>query len=162
MYPWLVFLHLLGVFGFLLAHGASAAAAFALQRERNLERVRGLLLLSGNTLGLSFLSLLVLLISGIVAGFMGQWWSRGWIWVSLLLLIAIIVLMSVLGSAVYGGVRKAAGLPYAIGGKPQPAVAPASPAELDALLARGNPMLLTAIGYGGFAVITWLMMFKPF
>ena len=162
MYPWFVFLHVLGVFGFLIAHGASAAIAFALQRERNLEHVRALLLLSGNTLGLSFLTLLVLLVSGIIAGFMGQWWGQGWIWVALLLLIAIIVAMSVLGSAVYGGVRKAAGLPYALSGKPQPAVPPASPAELDALLARGNPMLLTVIGYGGFAVITWLMMFKPF
>ncbi len=44
----------------------------------------------------------------------------------------------------------------------QPPVTSAGPNELDALLARGNPMLLTVIGYGGFAVITWLMMFKPF
>lgn len=162
MYRWFVFLHVLGVFGFLLAHGTSAAVSFALRRERQLERVQALLLLSGNTLGLSFLSLLVLLVSGIVAGFMGQWWGQGWIWVSLGLLIAIIVAMSVLGSAVYGGVRKAAGLPYVVSGKPQPAVAPADPAELAALLARGQPLLLTIIGYGGFAVITWLMMLKPF
>ncbi len=33
MYPWLVFLHLLGVFGFLLAHGASASASFALRAQ---------------------------------------------------------------------------------------------------------------------------------
>jgi len=50
MYPWFVYLHILGIFGFLLAHGASAAAAFALRRERNLERVRVLLDLSTSTL----------------------------------------------------------------------------------------------------------------
>ena len=51
MYPWLVFVHLLGLFGFLLAHGASSSAAFALRRERNLERVRALLELSANSYG---------------------------------------------------------------------------------------------------------------
>jgi len=162
MYPWLIFLHVVSVFGFLLAHGASAAVAFALQRERSLERVQTLLLLSANTAGVSLLALLVLFVSGIIVGFAGGWWGHGWIWVSLVGLIAIIVAMSGLGSAVYGGVRKAAGLPYMLRGQPQPAVPPAAPAELAALLARGRPVLLTVIGYDGFAVITWLMMFKPF
>ena len=51
MHPWIVFLHVLGVFGFRVAHGASANASFALQRERNLERVRVLLEPSANSYG---------------------------------------------------------------------------------------------------------------
>ena len=39
---------------------------------------------------------------------------------------------------------------------------PATPEALDALLARGQPMLLAAIGYGGALVIAGLMWFKPF
>ena len=58
--------------------------------------------------------------------------------------------------------RKAAGLPYAVRGKQFPAEPPVSDEELLALLAKGNPILLTIIGYGGYAVIAWLMMAKPF
>jgi small-conductance mechanosensitive channel len=162
MYPWLVFLHVIAIFGFLLTHGASASAAFALRRERNLERVRALLLLSASSYKLMYLSLLVLLVSGIVAGFIGKLWGYGWIWISLALLITIIAAMMGMGSRVYGVARKAAGLPYFDRGKEQPAVATASPAELDQALSKGNPVLLTVIGYGGVAVIAWLMMFKPF
>lgn len=162
MYPWIVYLHLLGLLGFVLAHGASAAAAFALSRERSLDRVQTLLLVSTSTYGVMYLSLLVLLVSGIIAGFMGKWWGWGWIWVSLGLLVAIIAAMGILGSPVYGRARKAAGLPYFEGGKQHPAEPVANSAELDAALARANPVLLAVIGYGGLALITWLMMFKPF
>ncbi|MEP7358314.1 MAG: hypothetical protein ABI847_13795, partial [Anaerolineales bacterium] len=86
MYNWVVYLHLLGIFGFLLAHGASASAAFALKRERSLEKVRALLELSSASIGLTYISLLVLLAAGIIAAFMGHWWGHGWIWVSLALL----------------------------------------------------------------------------
>ena len=34
MYPWLVLLHVLGVFGFLMAHGISSGVALELRRER--------------------------------------------------------------------------------------------------------------------------------
>lgn len=162
MYPWLVYLHLLGLFGFLLAHGASSSAAFALRRERNLERVRALLELSANSYGVMYGALLVLLLSGISAGVLGQWWGRAWIWVSVILLIVILAAMGMLGSRTYGFVRKAAGLPYFEGMKQQPAAEPASADEIDALLAKGDPVLLTLIGYGGLAVIAWLMTFKPF
>jgi len=68
MYNWLVYLHLLGIFGFLRAHGASASAAVALRRERSLERARALLELSGRSTGLTYLSLLVSPPSSVAAG----------------------------------------------------------------------------------------------
>ncbi len=162
MYSWLVFLHIAGALGFMLAHGASASAAFALRHERRLERVQALLELSASSYGVMYLSLLVLLVSGIAAGFLGGWWGRGWIWASLGLLIAIGVAMSVWGSRVCGGARKAAGLPYFENGEQQQPLEPAGAAEIEARLAMGNPLLLTAIGLGGLAVILWLMVFKPF
>ncbi len=39
---------MLGVFGFLLAHGTSAGVAFALRRERNAEEIDALLSRSGS------------------------------------------------------------------------------------------------------------------
>jgi hypothetical protein len=162
MYNWVVYLHLLGIFGFLIAHGASASAAFALRQERNLDKVRALLELSGRSIGLTYISLLVILAAGIVAAFMGNWWGRGWIWVSLGLLVVIIAAMGAMGSRYYGEARKLAGLPYFAKGKVQPPLPAAGTDELYAVLGRANPMLLTVIGLGGFAIIAWLMRFKPF
>lgn len=76
MYRWLVILHVLGVFGFLMAHGISVGVAFALRRERRLEVVQALLDLSSSTLGILHGSIALLLISGIVSGFIGHWWSQ--------------------------------------------------------------------------------------
>lgn len=162
MYPWLVYLHVAALFAFLLAHGASASAAYALRRERSPERLRTLLDLSAASYRVMYPALLLLLLSGIIAGFIGRWWGTGWIWTSLVLLVAMIVLMSVFGSRFYGLARKAAGLPYFESGKTQPPVEPSSPAEVEAYLAKANPHLLTLIGFGGILLIAWLMMFKPF
>ena len=162
MYDIVKFLHVMGVFGFLTAHGVSAGVSFRLRGERQLDRISALLELSANSYGSMYLSLLVLVVSGIIGGFAGQWWGKGWIWVSLGLLIAIVVAMTVFGSRIYGGARKATGLPYFEAGKQRPPIEPASAQEIDALLAKGNPVLLTVIGFGGIAVIAWLMMFKPF
>ena len=162
MYRWLVLLHVIGVFGFMMAHGISAGVAFGLRRERRFEHARALLELSASSYGVMYLSLLVLLVTGIITGFMGQWWGRGWIWVSLGLLVIIIVAMVALGSSIYGTARKLAGLPYFEGGRQRPPIEPASAEEIDAILSRGHPMLLTLIGFGGIVVLSWLMIFKPF
>ncbi len=162
MYSWIVFLHVLGGFGFILAHGASAAVSFRLRRERNLERIRALLDLSGSSLNVLYISLLVLLAGGITAGFMRRWWGHGWIWVALGLLIAILVAMYLRGTSYYTSVRKAAGLEYMVGSKPHPPEPPASPEEIDALLSSSRPVELAVIGGVGLAAILWLMIFKPF
>jgi len=36
------------------------------------------------------------------------------------------------------------------------------PGALDAAIAAGKPELLATIGFGGFLVILFLMVFKPF
>ena len=43
LYHLVVFLHVIGLFGFLMAHGVSAGVYSALQHERNVERLRWLL-----------------------------------------------------------------------------------------------------------------------
>lgn len=162
MYVYIVFLHIAGVFLFLLGHGGSANVAFQLKRERNPDRIRALLDLSVWSYWGVYVGLLLLLISGIIAGFMGNHWGRGWIWVSIVLLVAIFVAMSVLGSMYYGKVRTAVGLqPYRRTDQVVLGTV-ASEAELGALLSTSRPWLLTAIGVGGLLIILWLMMFKPF
>jgi hypothetical protein len=160
MYSWMVFLHLLGIFGFLIAHGVSASVFFALKRERNVERICALLQLSASSIRVFMVSLLVLLIFGIIAAFMGHWWGRGWIWLSLVLLIGISAAMSLLGTRVLNEVRIGVGMPSAYGQPANPERF--SEEELNARLDQIHPFRLTLIGYGGLALIAWLMMFKPF
>lgn len=162
MYAWTVYLHVLGIFAFLLAHGTAVSAGFALQKEHNLERIRALLFLSGTSHRAMYPSLLVIVLSGILAGFQGSWWVSGWIWVSLGLLIVLFAAMYAMGGKLYSEARKAAGLPYFMNGKPQPPEPTKSQEEIEQSIRKTNPLLLLVLGYGGLALIAWLMMFKPF
>lgn len=165
MYSWIVFVHVLGVFGFLLAHGAATAIAFKLRGEREVERVRALLDLSRGTRMAATVSLLVTLAAGIALGFMGGWWGQFWIWASLGALVLIGVAMTFLGSRSFDGIRQLVQPGMSPKGSKK-GVLPSSdtPAseQLAAMLAATHPWLLTLTGGGGLALILWLMMFKPF
>ncbi len=162
MYGFMVYLHIASVFLFLLGHGASVNVALILRRERNLDRIRALLDLSlYSYLGL-MVGLVLLLLTGIIAGFMGSHWGRWWIWASLVLLIALFVFMSVYGAQYYSRIRIAVGLkPYRRTDQ-VPLGAVQSEAELATLLNSNRPMILMLVGVLGLLIILWLMMFKPF
>jgi hypothetical protein len=166
VYRWWVFVHILGAFGFLLAHGVSVAMALSLRRDRDPERIKALLDLSRVSIGLAYISLIVLLTGGIVSGFLGHWWRQGWIWTALALLIALIVAMGWLGTSFYDQVRIAVGTQPTLGSRrkawlrDQPP--PASASELSALLASNRPIVMAWMGVIGLAVILWLMVLKPF
>lgn len=164
MYTWLVFAHVLGIFGFLLAHGTAAAVAFALPRQHEVARIRALLDLSRSVAMVGTVSLLVLLAAGIALGFMGSWWGQGWIWASLGLFILIGVSMTPLGSRPLNRIRQTVDPAHAkqAGSSSSPDTAVATDKQLGVLLAATHPWLLTIIGGGGVALILWLMLFKPF
>jgi hypothetical protein len=161
MYRWIVFLHLVGVFGFLLAHGASAAVAFRLRRAVGLATVRALLALSRATNPLMYGSLALLLAGGIVAGFLGGWWGQGWIWAALGVLAAVTVAVVAIGVPHFRRLRKAVeGMPASVDGS-QPS-APAANEVLAALLASQVPLVVAVVGIVGLIIILWLMALKPF
>ena len=162
MYGAIVFLHVAGVFIFLLGHGGSANAAFQMKHERDPDRLRALLDMSVRSFIGMYLGLLLLLVTGVIAGFMGHHWSRGWIWAAIVLFVALLVFMAAYGSSYYGSVRTAVGLkPYRRTDQMPPGET-VSEQELDALLRSNRPIMLTVIGVLGLLVILWLMMFKPF
>jgi hypothetical protein len=161
-YRWVVFLHILGALAFFTAHGASAVMAFQLRRERGLDRIRAILDLSNAALPVSYLSAALLVIAGIIAGIMGNWFTRGWIWVALVLMIGMWIGMHYYVFRYYTPVRKAVGLPYHHPGGDQPAGPPASEAEITASIQATNPVLLGGVYFGLITVILWLMTFKPF
>jgi len=162
MYSWIVFLHVLSAFAFVMAHGVSANVAFKLRHETSRERIAALLDLSTAYLNTMYIALLVLLVAGITLGFLGKWWGSGWIWLALGLLITEFLAMWFMATLPFAQLRKAAGLPYFDGRKPQPASPPANDEEIAARVAAINPMLIMIIGFGGLTLIVWLMMFKPF
>jgi hypothetical protein len=161
-YPWIVLLHVLGAFGFVLAHGASAFAAIQIRAEREPARVAALLDMSGMSLGLMYISLVVLLVGGIAAGFLGGFWGSRWIWVAIGVLVLVIGAMYPMGSLHYAKVRRAVGLKSYSDPKDAPPAEPLSGPELEALLASNRPFALAAIGGIGLIVIIWLMVLKPF
>jgi hypothetical protein len=157
MYQWLVLLHVAGVFGFLLAHGVSVFVVFRVRAERDVAALRTLLNLSGTTLAFSYVSLLVLLVGGISAAFAGHWWSFGWPWAALGVLVVVWASMAAETGPALRRLRVAVGLP-APGKVGQPGTAD----EIAAALARVRPAISATIGGVGLVALLWLMVLKPF
>ena len=159
---WLVFLHILGVISFFLAHGTSAAMAFQLRKETDFARIRAMLDLSMSTMYLMFVSFLVMGLTGIILPFLLRIWNRGYIWASIVLMLVSFAYMAIFNEKGYKHLRKLVGLPYMQGSKTLPAEAPASAEEVAAQLKNINLTALVIVGYVIPAIVLWLMVFKPF
>ncbi|MEX1248050.1 MAG: DUF2269 family protein [Anaerolineales bacterium] len=163
LYQILRYIHVLAAFTFLLAHGASVFVSFRLKKEEEPERMKALMDVSASSWPTMMLSLLALLLAGLALGFMNMvYWSMGWIWTSLVLLLVITGWMFYLGGKQYHPLRKMLGMEYLVQGKPQPVDKARPLTEIKAHIAKTRPMEMLGIGLGGFAIILWLMFFKPF
>jgi hypothetical protein len=155
MYRWWVLLHIVGVVGFLTAHGVSMYVLYQVRAvDLDRGRILGLLTFSGSTTIPMYVSLLLLLVGGIAAGISGQWFSYWWIWVSLFVLL--------LTTAAMYGVAK----PYFERLKAACAVRPSgvprvSDEELQQILDGPATTMVAAIGGAGLLIILYLMVFKP-
>lgn len=149
------FVHLLGVFGLFLAHGVSAGVALKLRRERDPARLDALLQLSGSSIPAFYVSLLVLLAGGIVAGFMGSWWRFGWIWASIGILVAIIITMYAIAGPYYRRVRTI------VQAMTRGSEAVTSE-QLDEILRAPSALWNAIFGFAALLAIPYLMVFKPF
>lgn len=160
--PWLVFLHTLSALAFFLAHGASIAMAFKIRSETNFERIRAMLDLSASTVGMMFIAFLAMGLTGLVMPFILKLWNRGWIWLSIVLMVAVLLHMVLMNDKRYKHLRRMVGLPYMIGGKEFPAEPPASQAEVEAHLKKMKVTDLVIVGLVLPTIVLWLMVFKPF
>jgi hypothetical protein len=95
---------------------------------------------------------------------MGGWWGRYWIWAALGLLVLISFAMTIVGSGPLIRIRQLLGETGPRRPKVDLQTSSTIPTDqqLAVALAAVNPLLLTAIGGGGLALILWLMLFKPF
>ncbi|MFQ5945110.1 MAG: hypothetical protein ACE5NC_02540 [Anaerolineae bacterium] len=155
MYGWLVFLHMFSVFVFLLVHGGGAAVMLKLRSEEDPEAGLALFNILPNVSLLRFLLALVI-VTGLIPGFMLDWWREGWMWASLVVLALIALVHWRYGSGYLGSFVGAA--ERAIGEKNSKSALE----DFAAVRATWHPIGVTAIGTAGLAIILWLMMFKPF
>ena len=159
---WLVFLHILSAITFFLAHGTSAAMTFQIRKEADFSRIRALLDLSWSTMILMGVSFLMMGLTGIILPFLLRIWNRGYIWLSIVLMLFVFIYMAVYNEKHYKELRRLVGLPYMKGSKQLPAEPPSNPEEVSALLQKTNVTGLVVVGYIIPAIVLWLMVFKPF
>ena len=159
---WIVFLHVAGAFLFVAGHGVSIFVAYRIRGETDRARIGALLDLSAWSLSGAYIGLLILFIGGIVAGIVAGSFGRWWIWVALVLLIVIASVMTPVGIGWFNRIRMAIGQRTRNLKEADPDPVPVSDAELATLLASRAPETLLVVGGGGFLVILYLMMFKPF
>ena len=162
--PLLKLVHVLAVIGFVLVHGASAMVALRVRSERDPTRITALLELSSAYQTWGWIALLVVLVSGIVSGIVGGWWTSGlWLWASLGVFIGITALMTPIPTAYLNDVRHAVGM-ATYNDKRKNLVPPAavSADELVRILDSDRSIVGAAIGLAGLAILAALMTFKPF
>jgi len=151
-HPLLILLHVGGAFLFVGGHAASTLVAFQLPGETDGARAQALLELSSRSLDWLHVGLAVLVLSGVAAGFVGHWWDRPWIWLSLDALLAISAYMYAGNrSKAYSGARNR----LAEGGSA------AWDPEVRRMVDRGQAVRFLVTGMAALVVITVLMIFKP-
>jgi hypothetical protein len=159
--PWLRFAHILGGFTFVLAHGVSVFVALKLRGERDPTRVVALLDLSKYSLPASSAAIVFQLLTGIAAGFAGNYWGQRWIWASIAVLVIVFLFMGLRGTRYHDALRHAVGSVgfYDKKGTPAPE---ADPVAMAQLLDSPRAMELAAVGGIGLVALLYLMAFKPF
>lgn len=155
MYQWWVFIHIVGAVGFILSHGVSTGTALRIRHERNPDRIRALLQVSASATGVLYISILLLLLGGIVAGVDRHWFEQGWIGVALGVFVAEMIFMYAVTVPYYRRVRKILTIEEAGG-------AAVGPDEIKALVSSGVPVLSFWVGIVGLLFIVYLMVLKPF
>lgn len=153
-YQWWVFAHLLGVFGFLAAHGVSMTVGLRLRKERDPAKVVELVQLSSSSTRWFYGSFLVLGVSGIVAASDAGLWSQFWVGASVAVLVVVTGVMLSVGKPYY---RKVGVVARAKAGGSKAV----SDGQFDELLRSRRSEVVIAVGVLGLAAILYLMLFKP-
>jgi cytochrome bd-type quinol oxidase subunit 2 len=151
---WL-FLHLVGMAGFLAAHGVSMYAMLQV-RTAGTDRAQifELCQLSKRTVPPMYVSTGLLVVGGVAAGIQRDMFGESWLWISILVLLATMAMMSSVATPYMKKLRDGCTRwhdgTYAL-----------SDEDLHATLAGPVTMLTSAVGTLGLLVILYLMVYKP-
>ena len=161
-YQWIVYLHIFGVFVFLIAHGVSSGVGFRLAKERNRDRVAALLDFSASSYRVMLLGFWWILITGLVLGYLGDWFGARWFWAAIVTLIVLSGLMTPLAAIPYNRVRAILGLRAPLRRRRARVAANGGTGDLAEALAKISPFPSAIVGILGLGILLWLMIFKPF
>jgi hypothetical protein len=150
MYSWLVFVHLVGLVVFAVAHGVSVFAAFRARRERDPRIVATLLDVSKNAVAGLYIGLLLLGVGGLGAAWQGNLLTAPWVVASYVALGAVLVVMWSVATPYYVRMRELAADPAA-----------GADGRLAEALDSRRPEALLAVGGAGLLVLVYLMVLKP-
>jgi hypothetical protein len=153
VYQWFVFVHLVGLVLFAFAHGASAFVALRLPGQRDRAVVANYLETSQIATRTMYLGLILLLIGGAGAATISDFWTKPWVLGSIVVLVVVIALMYMLGTAYYAPLRA-----QLVG---KDGAAPMSDEALATYLDERRPRMLAGVGILGLLIIIWLMVLKP-
>jgi 4-hydroxybenzoate polyprenyltransferase len=142
MYQWIVFIHIASVLGLLIVHPVTIA--FHLKEERVDVRIRELLEVTERASMLRWAFFWSIIGSGVLLGFLGSWWGSTWIWIALIVFVAIGVVMNRYGGRTIDRIADTK-----------------DDAEMERLLAAFDPWILAVTGTGGLLLVLYLMLFKP-
>jgi 4-hydroxybenzoate polyprenyltransferase len=120
--------------GLLIVHPVTVA--FHLKEERVDVRIRELLEVTESASALRWIFFALIIVSGALLGFLGSWWGSAWIWVALVIFVAIGVVMNRYGGRTIDRIAETT-----------------DDAEMERLLAAFD---------GGLLLLLYLMLFKPF
>ncbi|QQG48378.1 MAG: hypothetical protein HY247_06435 [archaeon] len=162
LYEWLVWGHIISIFGFLVSHGGSSMAVFRIKKTAEPEKLKALLELSRFSIAFSYVFILLVLGTGISLAFLGGYWGQLWVWTAIGVGFLTMGLMYPLGTGPFTKLRSALGLPTNQRGKKQEPGPVADPQQIEALARSTRPVELSIVGAVGITVIAWLMVFKPF
>ncbi len=150
-----IFVHLVGMAGLLATHGVSIYAMFQVRAvDGDRDKIFDLCLLSKRTVGPMYASIGVLVLGGVAAGLRGHMFGSSWIWISIVVLLATMALMSSLATPYMKKLRDGCTLwhdgTYAL-----------SDEDLVAALRGPVTMVTAAAGSLGLLAILYLMVYKP-
>lgn len=155
MYDFWVFLHLVGLAGFLTAHGVSVWAMFEVRGIRgDRERILDLCDLSKRTVPPMYVATALLLVGGVAAGIQGRWFSGWWLWVSVVVLLVTMAVMSSVATPYMKRLRDGCT-------RWHDGTYTMSDDELQAALTGPVTTIVSAVGTLGLLVILYLMVYKP-
>jgi hypothetical protein len=154
-YFWLKYLHIVASLVFVGIHGASMVVLYVVRGETDRKRIQTHLSFSAKTVIPMYVSMGLVVVSGVFVGQRVGAFRRGWGWYSILLLGAITVVMYLLAKPIHTKILAACEL--------RPSGVPRiSDEELVRVLRSPYVHLVTAIGIAGLGALVYMMTFKPF
>jgi hypothetical protein len=154
-YFWLKYLHLAAAIVFVGVHGASMVVFYVIRGEKDRGRIQALLAFSAKTVIPMYVSMGLVVVTGVLVGQKVGAFRRGWGWWSIVLLALISVLMWLIAKPIHRRILSACEV--------RPSGVPRV-ADEDLAMVLRTPWthLVTAIGVAGVAALVYLMTFKPF